>query len=112
MPSPLEILLDPVSLYIIAMYLLLITWELIFPARKLPFIPFWKVKGILFYFFFFFLSSYLPLWYAEWLPTSQLLDLSTMNPLLAGIIGVLIYELGVYVWHRSMHKNNRLWKIF
>ena len=112
MPSPLQILMDPVSLYIIAMYLLLITWEVIFPARKLPFIPFWKIKGIIFYFFFFFLSSYLPLWYAEWLPTSQLLDLSTMNPLLAGIIGVLIYELGVYAWHRSMHKNNRLWKIF
>lgn len=112
MPSPIEILMDPVSLYIIAMYLLLITWEVIFPARKLPFIPFWKIKGIIFYFFFFFLSSYLPLWYAEWLPTSQLLDLSTMNPLLAGIIGVLIYELGVYAWHRSMHKNNRLWKIF
>ena len=40
MPTPLEILLDPVSLYILAMYALLMIWEAIFPARKLPVIPF------------------------------------------------------------------------
>ena len=41
MPTPLEILLDPVSLYILGMYLLLILWEAVFPARKLPHIPYW-----------------------------------------------------------------------
>ena len=49
MPTPLEILLDPVSLYILAMYALLMIWEAIFPARKLPVIPFWKLKGIIFF---------------------------------------------------------------
>jgi sterol desaturase/sphingolipid hydroxylase (fatty acid hydroxylase superfamily) len=24
----------------------------------------------------------------------------------------LLYELGMYVWHRSMHKNHRLWRVF
>ncbi|MDZ7613820.1 MAG: sterol desaturase family protein [Flavobacteriaceae bacterium] len=27
-------------------------------------------------------------------------------------VALLIYEFGVYVWHRSMHKNNILWRIF
>ena len=112
MPTPLDILLDPVSLYILGMYALLILWEAIFPARKLPEIRYWKIKGIAFFFFFFFLSTYLPLMYAEWLPTSQLIDLSAINPVIAGIVGTLIYELGMYVWHRSMHKSNWLWKIF
>lgn len=111
MPTPLEILLDPVSLYILCLYVLLIGWEAFFPARKLPIIAYWKIKGIIFFFIFFFLSTYLPLWYAEWLPTSQLLNLSGVHPVLAAVVGVLIYELGIYVWHRSMHKNNWLWKI-
>lgn len=112
MPTPLDILLDPLSLYILGMYFILIIWEAFFPARKLPYVPYWKVKGGLFFFFFFYLSTYLPLLYAEWLPTSQLVDLSTMNPVLAGVLGTLLYELGMYAWHRSMHNNNRLWKIF
>jgi sterol desaturase/sphingolipid hydroxylase (fatty acid hydroxylase superfamily) len=112
MPTPLEILLDPVSLYIIGMYALLMIWEAIFPARRLPHIRYWKIKGILFFFVFFYLSTYLPLLYADWLPTSQLFDLSGANPIVAGILGVVLYELGMYLWHRSMHKSNWLWKIF
>ena len=112
MPTPLEVLMDPVSLYLLAMYALLMVWEAFFPARRLPFIPFWRVKGILFFIVFFYASTYLPLWYAEWLPTSQLLDLSEVHPVLAAVAGVLLYELGVYVWHRAMHRNNRLWKVF
>lgn len=111
MPTPLDILLDPLSLYILGMYTLLMIWEAAFPARKLPFIKYWKLKGILFFFLFFFLSTYLPLWYAKWLPTSQLLNLANVHPVLAGVCGILIYELGMYVWHRSMHKSNWLWKV-
>ena len=65
-----------------------------------------------FFFIFFYLSTYLPLCYAEWLPTSQLIDLSSANPFVAGIAGALLYEFGVYLWHRAMHKNDKLWKIF
>lgn len=112
MPSPLEILLDPVSLYILSMYFVLIMWEAIFPARRLPKIKYWQIKGILSFFFFFYLSTYLPLWYAKWLPSAQLFNLSEMNVVLASILGILLYELGMYVWHRSMHKSNWLWRIF
>jgi hypothetical protein len=60
MPTPLEVLLDPISLYILAMYLGLILWEAFFPARKLPKVSFWQLKGIncfLFIFFPLYLSS-------------------------------------------------------
>ena len=112
MPTPLEILLDPISLCILAMYLLLILWEAFFPARKLPNIPDWRIKGIVSFFFFFYLSTYLPLLYAEWLPSSQLLKLNEMNILAGGIAGILIYEFGMYVWHRAMHNSKVLWRIF
>jgi sterol desaturase/sphingolipid hydroxylase (fatty acid hydroxylase superfamily) len=112
MPTPLEILLDPVSLYILGMYLILILWEAFFPARQLPVIANWRLKGLFFFFCFFFLSSYLPLLYEEWLPTSQLLDLSGMNIAVAATLGILLYEFGMYIWHRSMHKSQGLWKVF
>jgi sterol desaturase/sphingolipid hydroxylase (fatty acid hydroxylase superfamily) len=112
MPTPLEILLDPISLWLLGIYLVLILWEAFFPARRLPFVPYWKLKGIASFLFFFFLSTYLPLWYAEWLPSSQLVDLSGMNVLAAGLLGILLYEVGMYFWHRSMHRSDRLWKVF
>ncbi|HEY0730836.1 MAG TPA: sterol desaturase family protein [Chitinophagaceae bacterium] len=112
MPNPIDVLLDPISLYIIGMYILLMIWEATFPARTLPQIRFWKLKGIVSFFIFFYLSTYLPILYQDWLPTSQLLDLSGMEPVLAGVIGILLYELGIYFWHRSMHRNNRLWRVF
>ena len=95
MPTPLEILLDPVSLYILGLYLLLILWEAFFPARELPSIRYWRVKGLASFFFFFYLSTYLPLWYAAWLPTSQLVDLTQVNVAAAAVIGILLYELGM-----------------
>lgn len=112
MPSPLHILMDPISLGILCIYLLLMLWEAFFPARKLPSVPYWRIKGILFFIFYFYLSSYLPMLYAEWLPASQLLDLSKINIIAGGLLGILLFELGLYVWHRSMHRNKWLWRIF
>jgi sterol desaturase/sphingolipid hydroxylase (fatty acid hydroxylase superfamily) len=112
MPTPLEILLDPVSLYILGLYALLMLWESIFPARKLPHIPNWRIKGIASFFIFFYLSTYLPLWYDQWLPSVQLINLTEVNVIVASIFGVLLYQLGMYIWHRSMHKNHVLWRTF
>lgn len=112
MPTPLEILLDPVSLYILGIYAALILWELLLPARQLPTVSFWKIKGLLSFFAFFYLSSYLPLMYEQWLPSTQLIDLSGINVWVAATLGVLLYEFGVFVWHRSMHKSDVLWKVF
>jgi sterol desaturase/sphingolipid hydroxylase (fatty acid hydroxylase superfamily) len=111
MPNPLEILLDPVSLSILFFYLALIVWEAVFPARKLPEIQAWRLKGIISFLVFFFLSTYLPLWYAQWLPVSQLIDLSGINPVEGCIAGILLYEFGMYVWHRTIHKSDWLWKV-
>src|SRR6476620_4171549 len=112
MPTPFQILADPVSLVIMAMYLALMVWEAFFPARRLPPLPFWRSKGIVAFVFFFLLSTYLPLFYAHWLPSTQLFDLTNMSVALASLLGVLLYELGMYVWHRAMHKNNLLWRVF
>jgi len=112
MPTPLEILLDPVSLTIIGMYMALMIWEAIFPGRQLPKVKYWKLKGIAVFLFYFYLSNYLPLAWAELLPDTQLINFSSWGALPGACVGVLLYEFGVYVWHRTMHRNNWLWKMF
>lgn len=112
MPTPFELLSDPVSLIIIAIYAALMLWEAIFPGRKLPKVRFWKIKGIAAFFAFFFISSYLPLFINPWLEQYRLVDLSGLSPVWGGVIGVLLYEFGVFVWHYSMHRSNFLWKAF
>ena len=112
MPNPLTILLDPVSLSIISIYAALMIYEGIFPARKLPVVRYWRLKGVIAFFVYFYLSAYLPLLWANYLPATPLFDLSTMNAWTGVVLGILLYEFGIYAWHRAMHHNNFLWKIF
>jgi sterol desaturase/sphingolipid hydroxylase (fatty acid hydroxylase superfamily) len=111
MPTPLEILLDPISLIAIAMYALLIIWEALFPAAILPTVKNWKLKGLFFFFIYFFLSSYLPLLTDPFLSKYQLFDLTSLGNVGGGILAIFLYEFGVFVWHRAMHKSDALWRI-
>lgn len=112
MPTPLEILLDPASLIVLSMYAALMIWEGVFPARSLPPIKYWKLKGLTFFAVFFYLSSYLPLLWGEYLSRYQVFDFTGVGTLQGVITGVLLYQFGVYVWHRSMHSSNVLWRVF
>ncbi|MBK7873996.1 MAG: sterol desaturase family protein [Saprospiraceae bacterium] len=112
MPSPIEILLDPISLSVIAMYAALMIWEALFPARPLPYVKFWQIKGIISFFIFFYLSSYLPMFINPLLEPYRLLDLTGLGTIGGAVAAVLLYEFGMYVWHRSMHRNNALWRTF
>jgi sterol desaturase/sphingolipid hydroxylase (fatty acid hydroxylase superfamily) len=112
MPTPLQILLDPVSLTVLGLYAVLILLEALFPARVLPQVKGWKARALVVFVFYFFLSSYLPLLWGESLAQYQLFNLESLNPLVGAAIGVLIYELLVYVWHRTMHRVHWIWRSF
>lgn len=112
MPTPIEILTDPVSIIILAMLGLLILWEVIRPGRQQEKAKGWHLRAIVMFVVYFYLSSYLPLFWDSYLGEYQLFDLQTINPYLAALIAVLIFELLVYVWHRAMHQNKLLWRAF
>ena len=112
MPSPIELLLDPVSLAVLALYGTLITWEAVAPARTLPSVRGWKLMGLAAFTAMFFVSSYLPLLWTEQLSQFQLFDLTGLGTWGGALVGVLVYEFGVYVWHRTMHSSNTLWRVF
>jgi sterol desaturase/sphingolipid hydroxylase (fatty acid hydroxylase superfamily) len=112
LPNPLDIILDPLSLYILAVYAILILWEELFPARQLPKVKFWRLKGLTFFFAFFLVASYLPMLIDPFLAKYQLLDLSELGLLVSSLIGIIVYELAVYIYHVTMHKYDFLWRTF
>ncbi|WP_367025936.1 sterol desaturase family protein [Methylococcus sp. ANG] len=112
MPTPVELLLDPVSLVVFAIYGTLMLWEAVAPARPLPRVHGWRLMGLAAFVAFFFLSSYLPLLWGEHLARFQLFDLTGLGKWGGAAAGLLVYEAGVYFWHRGMHTSNRLWRTF
>jgi sterol desaturase/sphingolipid hydroxylase (fatty acid hydroxylase superfamily) len=112
LPTPLQIILDSASIIVISMFFILMIAEELFPGRSLPKIKFWKFKGISAFIIYFFLSSYLPLIWNETVSNYQIFNLSSLGNIWGAILALLIYEFGVYIWHRAMHKNNILWRVF
>ncbi len=112
MPTPLEILLDPLSLIVIGIYLTFMVWERVRPARELPRVRFWWALGLGSFAIYFYASSYLPLLWDAHLAEHRLFDLTSWDTLPATIAAVLVYEFFVYCWHRTMHRTNGLWRSF
>jgi sterol desaturase/sphingolipid hydroxylase (fatty acid hydroxylase superfamily) len=112
MPTPWDLLLDPVSMGVFAIFFALMLVEALAPARPLPAIRGWKWRGLAAFVVYFFLSSYLPLLWTESLAAYQLFDLTRLGTWGGAVVGVLVYEFGVYVWHRTMHSTTLLWRGF
>lgn len=112
LPNPLQILMDPASIIAISIFLVLMLAEELFPGRPLPKIKNWKIKGIFAFVIYFFLSTYLPMFWNDTLAKYQLFEMSFLGDFGGAMAALLIYEFGVYVWHRSMHKSNILWRVF
>ncbi len=112
LPTPWQILTDPASIIVISIFLVLMLAEEIIPGRRLPTIQYWRIKGIIAFIIYFFLSSYLPLIWNEYLAEYRIFDLTFLGHYWGALVALLIYELGVYFWHRFLHKNNLLWRVF
>lgn len=110
MPTPLQLLLDPISQIMFAMFALLALAERLFPGRALPHVRGWHVRALLAFGVYFLLSSYLPLMWAETLAPLQLFDLSGWPTLGAAALGLVVYEFGAYAYHRSIHRFDLLWR--
>jgi sterol desaturase/sphingolipid hydroxylase (fatty acid hydroxylase superfamily) len=111
-PTPLEILMDPVALIILGMFAGLALWEAIAPAKQLPAIKGWKIRGLISFATYFYLSSYLPMITDSYLVQYQLFDLTALGTAGGAIAGVFVFQLGTWLWHRAMHASDFLWRTF
>lgn len=110
MPTPMDILRDPVSLTVFAIYAALIVWEALAPARRLPKLPWWQLRGLAAFAAYFFISTYVPLLLAQPLGRLQLFDLSILGRWGGAAVGVLAYEFVGYAYHRGVHASDFLWR--
>lgn len=110
MPTPLELLLHPLSFAFFGMYAVLMLWEAIAPARVLPRLARWRTRGLLAAVLYFLLTSYLPMLWTQFLLPLQLFDLSHLAWPLGGLVGLLVYQACAYAWHRAIHGNDWLWR--
>jgi sterol desaturase/sphingolipid hydroxylase (fatty acid hydroxylase superfamily) len=110
MPTPLQLLLDPISLIMFSMFAGLALAERAFPGRALPQVRGWHARALLVFGVYFLLSSYLPLLWADALAPLQLFDLSGWPTLGAAALGLVVYEFGAYAYHRSIHRFDLLWR--
>ncbi len=111
MPTPVDLLLDPLTWILLAMFAGLALWEMIAPGRELPRVRSWRARALTSFVVYFLLSSYLPLLWGEALAPLQLLDLSGWPTWAAVGAALLVYEAGAYAWHRSMHRFTPLWRL-
>ena len=86
--------------------------ELALVGRKYPRVVHWRLQGAAFTLLYFAVATYAPLFWDGWLGEHRLFAADTL-PLWAQIVGgFLVLELGIYVWHRTMHNVNFLWRWF
>lgn len=103
MPTLLDLLSDPITLAMLAMFAALALAEHLFPGRRLPRVPGWHARALAVFGLYFLLSSYLPLLWADALAPLRLFDLSGWSTAAAAAVGLLVYELCAYAYHRGMH---------
>jgi sterol desaturase/sphingolipid hydroxylase (fatty acid hydroxylase superfamily) len=112
MPTPIDILFDPISLFILALYGGLMLWEHLAPGRTLPRVRGWRLRGLASFGVYFFVASYLPLFWDSHLAAYRLVDLTGLGTLGGAAAGLLVYESLAYGWHRAMHTSPFLWRVF
>ena len=84
--------------------------DLIARARSFPDVAYWRLKGVGFMLLYFAAATYAPLMWDGWLGEHRLVDATAM-PLWGQIAAAFIaLQLGIYVWHRTMHNNGVLWR--
>jgi len=111
LPSPIEILLDPISLIVYGIFGGLFLWESFFPARVLPKIKYWKLRGLAFFIAYMLLTTYIPLVWDDFFASYQLINLSTLTLPIQVILGIFLFEVVQYGWHISMHKSDFLFRV-
>lgn len=107
----LEICSNPINWVVFAMYAGIAVWEFVRPGRSLPRIVGWRLKGVAFFFAYVVLSNVLPRIWDPVLAPYQMLDLTKLGTTAGTAVGLLVYEILAWCYHRSLHAFAALWRV-
>jgi sterol desaturase/sphingolipid hydroxylase (fatty acid hydroxylase superfamily) len=91
-------------------FVLLAILERAAPARPLPRVSGWKLKGVGFFLLTGLLSALAPLLWTDWMMSHRLLDLSRLGTVGGAALAFFVFELIGYAVHRAMH-DTAIWRI-
>lgn len=112
MPTPIEVFFEPVSMVFIGIFSVAIFLEYIAPGRKQTKPMGWVIRTLITFISYFYLSAYLPLYWDQHLVQYQIFNLEDLGIYSSTLVAVLVFELMIYIWHRTMHSSKWLWLIF
>jgi sterol desaturase/sphingolipid hydroxylase (fatty acid hydroxylase superfamily) len=94
-------------------YFAFLLTEWLWPARKFPPRTGWQWTGIGFLVLFTTIATVLPLYLpVDWLAEHRLFDGTQLGVVGGAIVGYVLIEGVVYVWHRGAHTFDFLWRAF
>ncbi len=95
---------------LIAIFFILCAIDSFYQERRFPSDRFWKTRGIIALIYFNVIVYYAPFLWDHWFAEHSLFAMREWPFYLQLIIGFLLFELGIYLWHRIMHAVPILWR--
>jgi sterol desaturase/sphingolipid hydroxylase (fatty acid hydroxylase superfamily) len=80
-------------------------------GHRLDRVRFWPLLSIISTLSYFAIITYAPLIWDSWLGQYRLFQAEALPIWAQIVVAFFIYELGVYVWHRTMHSIDWLWRL-
>jgi len=94
----------------LALIPLFLIGDLVARARHFVKAPHWRLRGTLVTVFSLALSTFVAITWATSLGSLHLFDLSGLGSVAGSVVGILIYELFHYWYHRAAHHFDWLWR--
>jgi sterol desaturase/sphingolipid hydroxylase (fatty acid hydroxylase superfamily) len=91
-------------------FLAFVALDACIPARVLARAPAWRLRGVISTLLYFAIALTAPTLWDAWLGAHTLLDVSGWPFWLQVAVGFLALEALIYVWHRTMHHIDPLWR--
>ena len=95
---------------VLAMFAGFILLDTFWRPHDYPATPWWRVKGVLAFLAYMAVALFAPLLWTAFLAEHRLIDLTAQPLWLQLSLGMLVYQLGMYAWHRALHGSGFLWR--
>ncbi|HEX8569965.1 MAG TPA: sterol desaturase family protein [Caulobacteraceae bacterium] len=103
-------MINMVTVSFVAIFAGLALLDTLHQARRFPRVRFWRLRGVLALFAFLGVAVTAPLLWDAWLAEHRLFDATALPFALQVALGLLVYELGTYAWHRTIHESDVIWR--
>lgn len=97
-------------LAVLGTYFGLAVFDRFWPARRFEGVPYWRLKGGAFFLLYLLITSVMPFIWDGYLGEHRVLDLTGLGLGWQVASALLAVEVGVYFWHRTLHRVPALWR--